>query len=152
MRTCILMIILCCCIMPIQAHALTVDAFIYQVEADTPEGVLEAVTELQQGLCRVYRYESMVPDPEYSGEVVDQAYLDAHPGATLDYEFGDIPMIPNPETCSDYANRKQAEWFNSLPYRRDRPEIKAEIEAAAVAIIEARKTGKGKGLIKKAQQ
>lgn len=136
-----------CLGLPLQSNAITVDAFIYQITADTPEAVQAAVTNLQQALCWHYQYQATVPDPDYPGEVVDAAYQAAHPG----YDLGDIPLVPNPESCPDFANRKQTEWFNALPYRRDRPEIKAEIEAAATTIIAARKAGKGVGNIKRSQ-
>lgn len=93
------------------APAQLIDAFVVQVE--TPAQVVA----LDEALCNQFGYRPQVPDPAAAGQV-DQA--------------GNVVMIPNPEPCSAFANRKLIEWLADV-VKRNNKTVAADIAAYARA-------------------
>lgn len=118
------------------ADPVLIDAFSYQVET------LAQAYALQQALCKEFRYEPKILDPVYVAECAayygpDKIPATVYPESINSDPFCESPpVINNPESCNDYANRSMVAWFDAVVEKNDtalqtRIEIYVETEKTA---------------------
>ncbi len=123
------------------------DAFTYQVESASQ------VVVLQQALCKEFRYEPQIFDPVYVAECAayygpDQVTPAVYPERIKNDPFCEDPAaITNPESCPDYANRKQIDWFDAVIEKHDTA-LQERIETYITTEKTAAAAGRGRTMIK----